>query len=136
MVLFTHFGQVTVILLSLCKTYREKRSKPTPFDKTTRIRFDISHFQWSNSRNQERVSIVNKLASKTQSFISFCNTFFRFYRQNKICMIRIKTHKKVLHNLGNIFKMNTFSTVSPRTVFRTQSKVYGGASFAKLVNNF
>ena len=23
-------------------------------------------------------------------------------------MIRIKTHKKVLHNLGNIFKMNTF----------------------------
>ena len=42
--------------------------------------------------------------------------------------------KKVLHNLGNIFKMNTFSAVSPK--FRTQSKVYGGTSFAKLVNNF
>ena len=27
-------------------------------------------------------------------------------------------------------------TVSPRAVFRTQPKVYGGAFFAKLVNNF
>ena len=136
MVLFTDFGHVTVTLLSLCKTYREKRSKPIPFDKTTRIRFGISHFQWSNSRNQERVSLVNKLASKTQSFISFCNTFFRFYRQNKICMIRIKTHKKVLHNFGNIFKMNTFLIVSPRAIFRTQLKVNGRDFFAKLVNNF
>ena len=33
--------------------------------------------------------------------------FFWFLQQNKICMIRIKT-QKVLHNLGNIFKMNTF----------------------------
>ena len=41
--------------------------------------------------------------------------------------MRIKTHKKVLYNLGNIFKMNTFLTVLPRFVFRTQSKVYGGA---------
>ena len=39
--------------------------------------------------------------------------------------------KKVLHKLGNIFKMNTFLTVSPRAVFRTQSKVYGGAFFCK-----
>ena len=46
-------------------------------------------------------------------------------------MMRIKTHKKVLHNLGNIFKMNTFLTVLPRTVFRTQSKVYGGAFLQK-----
>ena len=56
-------------------------------------------------------------------------------------MIRIKTQKKfyitwVLHNLGNIFKINTFLTVSPRAVFGTQSKVYGGAFFAKLFNNF
>ena len=63
-------------------------------------------------------------------------------------MIRIKT-QKVLHNLGNIFKMNTFLTVSPRTVFRTQlylvfqslSQMSFGAKvkwsfFAKIVNNF
>ena len=42
-----------------------------------------------------------------------------------------KVKKKVLHNLGNIFKMNTFLTVSPRAVFTTQSKVYGGAFFYK-----
>ena len=47
-----------------------------------------------------------------------------------------KNTKKVLHNLGNILKMNTFLTVSPRAVFRTQSKVYGGTFFAKIVNNF
>ena len=45
-------------------------------------------------------------------------------------MIRIKT-QKVLYNLGKIFKMNTFLTVSPRAVFRTQSKVYGGAFLQK-----
>ena len=50
-------------------------------------------------------------------------------------MIRIKT-QKVLHNLGNIFKMNTFLTVLPRAAFRTQSKVYGGTFFAKIVNDF
>ena len=50
-------------------------------------------------------------------------------------MIRIKT-QNVLHNFGNIFKMNTLFTVLPRTVFRTKSKCYGGASFAKIVNNF
>ena len=38
-------------------------------------------------------------------------------------MIRIRTHKKVLYNLGNIFKMNTFSTVLPRAVFRTQKSM-------------
>ena len=42
-------------------------------------------------------------------------------------MIRIETHKKVLHNLGNILKMITFLTVLPRTMFRTQSKVFDGA---------
>ena len=45
-------------------------------------------------------------------------------------MIRIKT-QKVLYNLGKIFKMNTFLSVSPRAVFRTQSKVYGGAFLQK-----
>ena len=45
-------------------------------------------------------------------------------------MIRIKT-QNVLHNFGNIFKMNTFLTVLPRTVFRTQSKVYGRAFLQK-----
>ena len=47
-----------------------------------------------------------------------------------------KDTKKVLRNLGNILKMNTFLTVLPRAVFRTQSKVYGGTFFAKIVNNF
>ena len=51
-------------------------------------------------------------------------------------MIRIKTRKKVLHNLGSIFKMNIFLTVPPRAVFRTQPKVYGGAFFAKIIDNF
>ena len=41
-------------------------------------------------------------------------------------MIRIKM-QKVLHNLGNIFKMNSFLTVLARAVFRTQLKVYCGA---------
>ena len=41
-------------------------------------------------------------------------------------MVRIKA-QKVLHNLGNIFKLNTFLTVLPRALFRTQSKIYGGA---------
>ena len=56
-------------------------------------------------------------------------------KQKKISMIRIKTYN-VLHNLGNIFKMNTFLAVSPRTVFRTQSKVYDGAFLQKIVNDF
>ena len=38
-----------------------------------------------------------------------------------------KDTKKVLHNLGNFFKMSAFLTLLPRDVFRTQSKVYGGA---------
>ena len=47
-----------------------------------------------------------------------------------------KGTKIFLHSLGNYFKINTFLTVSPRTMFRTQSKVYGGAFFAKLVIDF
>ena len=47
-------------------------------------------------------------------------------------MIRIRIQKKVLH----IFKMNVFLTVSPRAIFTTQSKVYGGTFFAKIVNDF
>ena len=47
-----------------------------------------------------------------------------------------KDTQKSLHDFGNIFKMNTFLIVSPRAVFKTQSKVYGGAFFAKLVNDF
>ena len=50
-------------------------------------------------------------------------------------MIRMKT-QRVLHNLGNVFKMNTFLTLMPRAVFRTQSKVYAGVFFAKIVNYF
>ena len=52
-----------------------------------------------------------------------------------MCMIRVRTEKKVLCNLGNIFKMNTSLTVLPRAVFKTQSKVYGGTFFAKVVND-
>ena len=59
-------------------------------------------FNDSISRNQELRSPFNKQTSKVPSFISFCNTFFWFVRQNKICMIKIKT-RKVLHNWGNIF---------------------------------
>ena len=40
--------------------------------------------------------------------------------------------QKVLHNLGNIFKMSSFLTVSARAVFRTQLKVYCGAFSALL----
>ena len=43
----------------------------------------------------------------------------------------IKKTQKVLHNLGNIFKMNAFLTVSPSAIFRTQPKVYGGALLQK-----
>ena len=60
----------------------------------------------------------------------FGTRFTDFSDENKICMIRIKT-QKVLRNLGNTFKMNTFLTISPRAVFRIQSKVYGGAFLRK-----
>ena len=50
-------------------------------------------------------------------------------------MIRLKT-QKVFRNLGNIFKMNTFLTVLPKAVFRTQSKVYGGAFLQKYLTTF
>ena len=60
----------------------------------------------------------------------FVTHFTDFSDKNKICMIRIKTHK-VLRNLGNAFTMNTFLTISPRAVFRIQSKVYGGAFLRK-----
>ena len=55
-------------------------------------------------------------------------------RQNKICMIRINT-RKVLHNLRNIFKMNTFLTVLPRAILELNQKPMV-ESFAKIVNDF
>ena len=46
-------------------------------------------------------------------------------------MLRIKI-QKVLHNWGNIFLiMGTFLSVLARVVFKTQSKVYGGAFLQK-----
>ena len=45
-------------------------------------------------------------------------------------MNRIKK-QEILHNLGNMFKMNTFLRVSPRAVFKNQSKVYGRAFLQK-----
>ena len=46
-------------------------------------------------------------------------------------MLRIKI-QKVLYNWGNIFLiMGTFLSVLARVVFKTQSKVYGGAFLQK-----
>ena len=46
-------------------------------------------------------------------------------------MLRIKI-QKVLYNWGNIFLiMGTFLSVLARLVFKTQSKVYGGAFLQK-----
>ena len=53
----------------------------------------------------------------------------------KYAMIRINT-RKVLHNLRNIFKMNTFLTVLSRAIFRTQSKAYGGVFLQKELMTF
>ena len=70
------------------------------------------------------LQLINRLQRLSLLFLSVtCFTDF----SDKIYMIRIKTHKKVLQNLGNIFKMNTSLTVSPRAVFNVQSKVCGGA---------
>ena len=53
---------------------------------------DTSHFQWFHQRESIQLgSAVIKQTSQVQSFISFCNMFFWFAQQNKICMIRIKT---------------------------------------------
>ena len=46
-------------------------------------------------------------------------------------MLKRKMTQKALHNWGNIFLNGYFLTVLPRAVFRTQSKVYGGAFFTK-----
>ena len=40
--------------------------------------------------------------SKVKSFISFCNTFFRFVPQNKIYKKRIKK-QNVLYDWGDVF---------------------------------
>ena len=50
-------------------------------------------------------------------------------------MLRIKI-QKVLRNWENIFLMVTFLTALAGAVIRTQSKVYGGDFFAKIVNEF
>ena len=42
-----------------------------------------------------------------------------------------KDRKKSLHDLGNIFKMNTFLTVLSGAVFTAQSKVFDGTFFVK-----
>ena len=42
---------------------------------------------------ESRTCFLNKWALKVQSSISFCNTFFWFLWQNKLCLIRIKTQK-------------------------------------------
>ena len=82
---FTLFGPFYSLLVghsyftSLSKTCHEKRFKPPPLDKnsgTTHVRSVKVIFNDPVSRNQELLSLVNRQASKTQSFISFCNTFF------------------------------------------------------------
>ena len=93
--LITDFAQVTVILLSLVKTCHEKNPNPLRLMKCNNHTYHLAQviFNDSVSRNQELVYSVNKLALKVQSFIFFCNTFFRFLWQNKICMIRRKTKR-------------------------------------------
>ena len=50
-------------------------------------------------------------------------------------MIRIKT-QKVLHNLGNIFKMNTFFDSIAKNCIQNPIKSLWWSFFAKIVNNF
>ena len=110
-----------------------KTSKPSPFDKRFENHAqDLAQilFNDSISGNQELSCQVNEYTSKVQSFLSFCNKFFWFVRQDKIYMIRIKT-QKVSHTWGNNFKMVAFLTVLPRPVYRIQPKVYDGVFLRK-----
>ena len=50
-------------------------------------------------------------------------------------MIRIKT-QKVLHNLGNIFKMNTFFDSIAKNCIQNPIKSLWWSFFAKIVNDF
>ena len=97
---FYYFGRVTVILLGVGKKCREQQSKPSPFDKISKTTHRIWHKLFLMIQSPVIINWFPK--SFKGSVIYFCNRFFWFLRQNKICMIRIKT-QNVLQNWRNIF---------------------------------
>ena len=87
------FGQVTVILVSLGK--RPQKTNPnSQFDKNLRTKPSSWHFsnyfQWFNQWESKTCVLSQQIGFKGL-VIYFCNTFFRFLQQDKICMIRIRT---------------------------------------------
>ena len=133
---FADFGQATVILVSLDKRGGEKQSKLSQFDKNLRTKHRIwyfsKYFQWFNQR-ESRTGFLSQQIGFKGLVIYFCNKFSWFLQQNKICVIRIRT-QRVLQEISS--KWLLFLAVLARAVFRTQSKVNGGAFFVKIVNNF
>ena len=104
LLIFTNFRQVTVIWLRFGKTVGcEKQSKPFPFDKNLKNHAEELAQVISDDSTAEIKNWVPKLRNKTsrvQFFISFCNMFFWFVRQNKICMITKKY--KMFYKTGEI----------------------------------
>ena len=75
-------------------------------------------FNDSITGNQDLGSPANKQNAKVQSFIPFCNAFFWFVQQNKICIIKIIETKP-----GKYLLNGYFLTEMTRAVFKTQPKV-------------
>ena len=109
---FTDFGQITVILPSLGKILGHwKQFKPSPFDKKFKNHAKDQAQVDSISTNQEMGSPVNKWPCKFFWIVGKWLFIFIFY----------------------LFIY--FLTVLPRSMFRTQPKVYGETFSAKIINN-
>ena len=128
MLIITDFGKAKVILVSLGKKLGCKKTKTlSVWQKIQKPCIGIWHI--SISRNQRLW--VPKLINKLQSFNLLLHSVTSFSDlQNKICMIRIMKRimtQKVLHNLQKYLLNGYFFTLLPKALFRTQSKVHGGA---------
>ena len=91
------------------------RNYPNPLHLTKNWR--TMHRIWHKPFSMIQSAQIKNWISTVQSFIFLCHKFFWFVRQNKICMIRIKT-KKLLRNWRKYLSNGYFSTVLPRALFR------------------
>ena len=81
------------------------RNYPNPLHLTKNWR--TMHRIWHKPFSMIQSAQIKNWISTVQSFIFLCHKFFWFVRQNKICMIRIKT-KNFYVTGENIFQMAIF----------------------------
>ena len=126
--IFTDFEWVMDILLSFCKMVGHENANSLPLTKTSRTTQRIWHKLFSMTQSSGINYWIPQLINRIQRF----NLLFCSVTGNKLCIKRIKTTQKVLHDWGNLNHLNDyFLTVLWRAVFRTQPKVYGGAFLQK-----